>query len=176
MKILVVDDDLKVRETLHKLISRQGYECKTATNGREALEIVEEDNFSFVISDIKMPGMNGMELLKAIKKDYPDIDVIIMTAYSEDYTFTDVIKAGASDFISKPFSQDELEAKLGRIIKERKLRSDLVESRNKLMAIFDGIRDGMYSIDQALIFHLLPIWCLSMETLRETVHSGEDFQ
>lgn len=130
MKLLAVDDDLKVRETLSKMISRLGFECISVTNGREALGVLRENNCSIVISDIRMPGINGIELLNEIKENYPNIDVISITGYSDDYSFTDMIKAGASDFITKPFSQDELEAKLNRIVRERELKSE-VERRSK---------------------------------------------
>lgn len=145
--MLAVDDDKRVREMLSEMFSNFGYECRIAANSREALNILKEDHFSIVISDIRMPGMDGIALLKQIKENYPDIDVISITGYSKDYTFIDVVKAGATDFIIKPFSKDELEAKLRRIIRERELKSDIIASRNELMAIFNGIRESMYTID-----------------------------
>lgn len=148
MKILVVDDDTKVREMLYEMIPSLGYECRMAANGDEALAILKNDYFPIVISDIRMPGMDGIALLKKIKENCSDSDVISITGCSKDYTFTDVIKAGASDFILKPFSKDELEAKIRRIIRERELKADVIASRNELMAIFNGIRDGMYTVDQ----------------------------
>ena len=147
MKILAVDDDEKIREILYEMLSRFGYECRTAVNGKEALSILQEDHFSIVISDIRMPEIDGMELLKGIKEKYPDIDVISITGYSKDYTFTDMVKAGASDFICKPFSSDELEAKIRRIVRERELKSEIIASRNNIISIFNGIRDAMYTIN-----------------------------
>ena len=117
MEILVVDDDVKVRETLIDMLSYSGFETTAATNGMEALRIMKEKDFPVVISDIRMPGMDGVELLREIKKNYSDTEVISITGYSQDYTFTDMVKAGASDFIAKPFSKDELEAKINRINK-----------------------------------------------------------
>ena len=147
MKILAVDDDERVRTTLCEMFSRFGHEYKMAANGREALSILQKDYFPIIVSDIRMPAMDGIEFLKEVKEHHPDIDVISITGHSNDYTFVDMVKAGASDFIHKPFSKDELEAKIGRIVRERELKSDIISSRNKLMAIFNGIRDGMYSID-----------------------------
>jgi len=131
VKILAVDDEVQMRELLHEMLSRFGYECKTAANGREALSILQDDYFPIIVSDVIMPVMDGIELLKNTKKSYPDIDVISMTGYSKDYTFVDVIKAGASDFILKPFSSDELEAKINRIIREKELKE-----KERLMALF----------------------------------------
>ena len=133
IKILVVDDEVKVREMLHEILSRLGYECRTAASGREALHILKEDYFPIVISDIKMPEMSGIELLKEIKKNYPDIEVISITAYSENHTFVDVINAGASDFITKPFSREELEAKLSRVVRERQINEKRIQAKDKLV-------------------------------------------
>lgn len=131
MKILAVDDDIRVRTMTSKMLSHLGHECITASNGREALNILKEDKIPIVISDIRMPGIDGIEMLKEIKKTFLDIDVISITGHSDDYTFTDMIKAGASDFISKPFSRDEIEAKLKRIVWERELKSELKEKCEK---------------------------------------------
>lgn len=147
MKVLVVDDDIRIREMFYEMIPSLGYACRVAANVKEAIAMLKDDHFPIVISDIRMPEIDGIELLKEIKEKYPEIDVISITGYSKDYTFTDVIKAGASDFILKPFSRDELEAKIRRIIGERQLKSEIIASKNKLMAIFNGIRDGIYIID-----------------------------
>ena len=131
MKILAVDDEVNMRNFLHDMLTSFGYECKTAANGREALNILQYDYFPIILSDIRMPVMDGIEFIKDTKKSYPDIDVISMTGYSKDYTFVDVVKAGASDFILKPFSSDELEAKLNRIIREKEFKE-----KERLMALF----------------------------------------
>ena len=95
MKILAVDDNEHIREILSEMLSRFGFECSTAANGREALDLMQRENFTLVLSDMRMPEMGGIELLHEIKKNYPDTDVISVTGYDANYTFTDVIKAGA---------------------------------------------------------------------------------
>ncbi len=147
MKVLAVDDDARVLTTLEAMIASLGYSCETAVSGEEALGMIRANHYAIVITDIMMPGMDGMELLREIKRDHPEIDVISMTGYSREYSFTDVIKAGASDFICKPFSRDELDAKVRRIIREQRLKESLIASRNQLMTIFNGIRDWMFTID-----------------------------
>ncbi|MBW2184781.1 MAG: PAS domain S-box protein, partial [Deltaproteobacteria bacterium] len=131
MKVLVVDDDLNLRETLKEMLSHFGYECKIAANGREALNLLQEEHFPIVLSDVRMPEMDGIELLKKTKKNYPEIDVIIITGYGKEHSFIDMVKAGASDFIVKPFSCDELEAKISRIVREKELKE-----KERLMALF----------------------------------------
>jgi len=132
MKILVVDDEVKVREVLQGILSQLGYKCSIASSASEAILMLQNDYFPIVLTDIRMPEIDGFQLLTTIKANYPDTDVMCTTGYSKEYTFTDVIKAGASDFLTKPFSKDELEAKLNRIIRERSLKSDILAINNKL--------------------------------------------
>jgi diguanylate cyclase (GGDEF)-like protein len=140
-KILITDDDQSIREMLLDMIHLFGYECQAACNAEETLKILKEDNFSIVISDIKMPEIDGISLTKLIKDRYSEIDVVIITGYDTDYSFKDVIKAGASDFVTKPFSIDELEAKLNRIIRERNLQRELKEKNEELKRL--SIRDSL---------------------------------
>lgn len=120
-KILVVDDDPVIRKLIGTILAAIGYDFDIAVDGQAAVVKLENSSFTTVIADISMPHMDGMELLKYIRSNYPWIDVIVVTGYTNIYTYTDVIKAGASDFLTKPFSKDELEAKLNRIIREQKL-------------------------------------------------------
>jgi diguanylate cyclase (GGDEF)-like protein len=140
-KILVTDDDQSIREMLFDMVQLFGYECRTACDAKEAMKILKEANFSIVISDIKMPEIDGISLTKLIKEKYPEIDVMIITGYDTDYSFKDVIKAGASDFVTKPFSIDEIEAKLNRIIRERNLKRELEEKNEGLKRL--SIRDSL---------------------------------
>jgi two-component system, cell cycle response regulator len=124
-KILIVDDDPFILELLGIFISSFGYEFAAAEDGTQAVEQLKQDKFTIVITDMKMPRMDGMQLLRHIKENYPGIDVIVVTGYTGTFSYTDVIKAGASDFISKPFNADELEAKLNRIIREQMIMREL---------------------------------------------------
>ena len=140
-KILVTDDDQSIREVLFDMVQLFGYECKVASNAEEALKLLKEGDFSVIISDIKMPEIDGIFLTKQVKENFPEIDVMIMTGYDTDYTFKDVIKAGASDFVTKPFSVDEIEAKISRIFRERKLKRALEEKNEELKRL--SIRDSL---------------------------------
>lgn len=137
--ILSVDDDMEMLDLLHEVVSQLGHDSMTAVDGVDALEKLEENQFDIVITDISMPRMNGIELTKRIKADLEDTDVLVVTGYQEEYKYTDVIEIGASDFISKPFNINELEAKINRIIRERELRAEL-----KRLSIRDGLT-GLYN-------------------------------
>ncbi len=123
--VLSVDDDRELRELLHELISQMGHISVTAVDGVDALEKMVEKQFDIVITDINMPRMNGVGLIKRIASDYSDTDVIAITGYQMEYNYTDIIALGASDFISKPINIDEFEAKIKRIVRERNMRSEL---------------------------------------------------
>jgi diguanylate cyclase (GGDEF)-like protein len=123
--VLSVDDDGELRELLHELICQMGHASVTAADGVDALEKMEEKHFDIVITDINMPRLNGVGLIKRITADFSDTDVIAITGYQTEYNYTDIIALGASDFISKPINIDEFEAKIKRIIRERNMRFEL---------------------------------------------------
>ena len=123
--MLSVDDDGELRELLHELICQMGHASVTATDGVDALEKMEEKHFDIVITDINMPRLNGVGLIKRIASDFSDTDVIAITGYQTEYNYTDIIALGASDFISKPINIDEFEAKIKRIVRERNMRFEL---------------------------------------------------
>lgn len=121
ISILLVDDDPLVLELLSISIKSFGFEFECAYNGQEAIDILRDQEFTMVITDMMMPKVDGMELLSHIREKYPQTAVIVVTGYTGTFSYTDVIKAGASDFISKPFNSDELEAKINRILREQSL-------------------------------------------------------
>lgn len=137
--VLCVDDDPGIRDLLHEIITRLGHSTITAVDGIDALEKLADAHFDIVITDISMPRMDGIELLKRIKTDCDNVDVIVITAYEITYKYTDIIALGASDFISKPFNVDELVAKLNRILRERRLRVGL-----RRLSTRDGLT-GLYN-------------------------------
>ena len=135
--ILIVDDDELVRMTISVLVGSLGYHCLVAGDGIEALAVLQSTPVDLVLSDIVMPGMDGLELLAQIRENYKDTDVIISTGFHEKASYAEVIKAGAIDFIKKPIDQAELEAKLARAIRERGMMRELeMQSR----------QDGLTSI------------------------------
>lgn len=120
-KILVVDDEQSIREFMELLLSKEGYEVRTASQAPEALKLHEREKFDLVFLDIQMPQMSGIEALAAFKKLDPTIEVIIITAFGTTEIAIDVIKKGAYDFIAKPFKNDALLATTAKAMEKRKL-------------------------------------------------------
>lgn len=123
--ILVVDDDHAFRNVLVEFLSTLGFRSVGAGDPFEALKMLQEEKYAFILTDMMMPEMDGMQLIKKVLDTYKDISIIAMTGYSTGYRYVDVINNGASDFIKKPFDLGELEAKIRRIIVERNLRKEL---------------------------------------------------
>jgi len=107
-KILIVDDEKNIRLTLSRSLKLPGYLVDTAINGEEALQKLKEQRYHLVLLDLKLPGMDGIEVLRQIRQLYPFISVIIITAYGTIDSAVEVMKLGAIDFIQKPFTPDEI--------------------------------------------------------------------
>ena len=139
-RILVVDDEETVREMVSKIISLIGHEVVTTGNGREALEILKSQPFSIMITDVKMPEMDGFELTKVVRDQFPGTPIICMTAHGTSYNYTDVVGVGATDYISKPFTIDEMKAKLNRVIREKDLIADLTQKSRELEKVNEELK------------------------------------
>ncbi len=133
-KILVVDDEIKMRRVLQMILQKEGYEIVTSKDGREALQKVEEENFDLVLTDMKMPGLSGIDLLKKIRESDEEIPVIMITAYGTVETAVKAMKEGAYDYLLKPFEKDEMKIivanalKMKTLVREnRYLRGELEE-------------------------------------------------
>ncbi|UCG79496.1 MAG: diguanylate cyclase [Nitrospirota bacterium] len=174
MKILVVDDEASLRAILDQVLSDEGYDVVTASSGEGALEMFSKDTFSVVITDIKMPGMSGIDLLKEIKDIDSDTQVIIMTSHASVDSAVNAIRLGAYDYLIKPFEDLDIIAAVAnraiertRLIEENrelveKLRGkneDLEQANKKLkqLAIRDGLT-GIYNhryFQEALMMELI---------------------
>ena len=139
-RILVVDDEETVREMVSKIITLIGHEVVTTGNGREALEILRSQTFSILITDVKMPEMDGFELTKVVRDQFPGTPIICMTAHGTSYNYTDVVGVGATDYISKPFTIDEMKAKLNRVIREKDLIADLTQKSRELEKVNEELK------------------------------------
>lgn len=107
-KILVIDDEKIVRVSCERTLAPEGYEVTSASNANEGLELFEKNSFDLILLDIKMPDMDGIEALKAIKKARPESNVIMITGYSTVDTAVKTLKLGAINYIEKPFTPDTL--------------------------------------------------------------------
>ena len=153
--ILIVEDDAAIRNSIHEFFERQGYRVSSVESAEDALEILASGDIHIVITDIMLPGMNGLQLTHEIKQSY-DIDVIVMTGYSENYSYEEAIQKGASDFVFKPFRFEELLLRLKRVIKERQITKERNRILSKLenLAITDGLTK-LYNLRH--FYHLLEI-------------------
>jgi putative nucleotidyltransferase with HDIG domain len=120
-KILVVDDEEAIREVVSTLLDAQGFQCTTASNGRLGLEAFRKDSFDLVLSDIVMPEMDGLKLLGELRMDDPDVPVIMVTAMHDISIALEAIRAGAYDYILKPFEKDQLYLSVRRALEHREL-------------------------------------------------------
>ncbi len=118
MKILVVDDDIIVIRSCTRILETEGFEVTTVSGAEEALETMKKQSFDFLLVDVKMPKHDGLFLRSEIRKDYPEIPIIVMSGYSTPETIADVFESGATQFIPKPFRPDEL-MKLIREVQQR---------------------------------------------------------
>jgi len=123
--VLVVDDDQRVCQVLKELLGALYYPTASASGVEEALKMMKENEYSFLLADMRMPGINGMELIRRSRENFPNVSVIAMTGYADEYKYVDFINAGANDFVKKPIDIAELEAKMVRCIGERDLRKEL---------------------------------------------------
>lgn len=117
-RMLVVDDRENMRNLLETAFSEHGFDVVTATCGEEAIELISNQPFDIVVTDLSMPGKNGIEVLKAAKAAAPDTEVIIVTAYGTIETAVEAMRLGAYDFITKPFKLSEIERKVDKIVRK----------------------------------------------------------
>jgi len=135
-KLLIVDDEKNIRQSLTHFLSGCGHEVTAAESAREALNLLSEGaEFDLVLSDWRMVEMNGLELLKAIKEKYPDVVVILMTAYGTIDSAVAAMKAGAYDYLTKPFSVDQIQHVIDRGLEVRELRSQ----NQALLRVVEGV-------------------------------------
>ena len=120
--ILVVDDAVQVTKTLADVLGVGGYRVRTAPSGERALQMLESDNFDLVITDLKMPGMSGMDLTQAIFTRSPGLPVIILSGYGDLDNVISALRSGVTDFIKKPFSADEVLSVVERAIGKNRAR------------------------------------------------------
>jgi two-component system response regulator PilR (NtrC family) len=125
-RILVVDDEESIREFLEIMLRKEGYEVTTAEDGQKALDTIKKKSFDLVISDLQMPNMTGLELLKNVRDQYPDLLFMMITAFGTTETAVEAMKLGAYDYITKPFKIDEVRIVIGNALRSKNLE---VENR-----------------------------------------------
>ena len=138
-KILVVDDEQDVRETLESVLSKLDYDPIVAPGGKEALEMIRQNKVDVVLSDLYMPEMDGIELLKRVKTENRNIVFLMITAHPTIETAVDAIKKGAYDYLTKPFHIDEVKMKLNRALEKSGLTHSLTWANGMIWALIISI-------------------------------------
>ncbi|MBI2502421.1 MAG: sigma-54-dependent Fis family transcriptional regulator [Candidatus Latescibacteria bacterium] len=129
-----MDDDEKMGEVLRKVLIRHGYHLSLASSGEEALRQLKRRLFDLMLTDIRMPGMDGLALLRRAREISPETTVIMMTAFGAVDSAVEAMKQGAYDYISKPFKMDEVLIAISRAVEEKQLRRELLAMRESLAA------------------------------------------
>lgn len=138
-KVLVVDDEEDVRDTLKSVLKKLEYEPFTAAGGDEALDIIKREEIDVVLSDLYMPNMDGLQLLKRIKAENKKIVFLMITAHPTIETAVDAIKKGAYDYLTKPFHIEEVRLKMNRAMEKRGLMHSLKWANGLVWALIISI-------------------------------------
>ena len=131
-RILIVDDELVVRDSLGKWFTSEGYAARPVGSAREALETIQKEEFDIALLDIKMPGMDGMELQARLREADPELTVVMMTGYASVDTAVQALKHGAYDYITKPVDPDELSHLVANALEHKRARREVVRLREDL--------------------------------------------
>ncbi|HQG32447.1 MAG TPA: sigma-54 dependent transcriptional regulator [Deltaproteobacteria bacterium] len=136
--ILVVDDEMGIRQSLQKILEKEGYSVETASNGEEAFRIIRRGDIDLLITDIRMAGMDGVELLKVCKSVSPFTEVIMITGYASVDTAVDSMKQGAYDYITKPFKKIDILRAVNKAIEKQILTMDNMKMKERIEAFESG--------------------------------------
>ncbi|MEE9913316.1 MAG: sigma-54 dependent transcriptional regulator [Deltaproteobacteria bacterium] len=152
-KILIVDDELNMRLVLAAMLKKEGYEVASAADGSEALQILKSGPIAAVITDLKMPRIDGMQLLNRVNQDYPEVPVIMITAHGTVATAVEALKKGALDYITKPFELEELKNVVSKAVKTHALMENelilppeeiehagIIGSSQSILDLFEAIK------------------------------------
>ena len=140
--ILIVDDEARLADVLATAMESFGFAAQTASSGQEALDIMGRETIDLVVSDLRMPGMDGRALLHAVRRGWPDVPVVLITAFTSVRDAVDLVKEGAFDYISKPFEIGEIEAVVRRALRLNEVIRDNERLRGEL--------EGRYRFDQLI--------------------------
>ena len=144
---MIVDDEPIIRDILEKLVGAEGYRCDTAQNGQEAIHRLEKEKYEMVLSDVRMPVMDGLNLLKHIVSHYPDVAVIMVTAVADTNSAIDTLSLGAYDYLIKPFNANDLRNKINKALERRQL---LCENRQYQVGLELKVQEQTSSLRKAL--------------------------
>jgi two-component system, NtrC family, response regulator HydG len=160
--LLIADDDPGLRESLERTLTREGYRVVLASDGRAALERVQAGGVDLIVTDLRMPGLTGLELLRAAKAIMPDVDVILLTAFGTVEEAVKAMKDGAYDFLTKPFRREQLIKLIDKALERR----DLIEQNRALKKQLEDLRAKGQMIGAS------PIWRRMMTLVEQVADSS----
>ncbi len=144
-RILVVDDEEAIRTVIARKLQAEGYECIVAPDGKEAVDTASNEDFDLVLTDVKMPGMSGIDVLSQVVTDHPDTCVIMITAVADAQTAVEAMKLGAYDYVTKPFDLEALSMRVEKALERRRL---VLENREYQENLERQVRDQVSQIQQ----------------------------
>jgi len=150
--VLIVDDEPSVRQTLSEWMRKKNFHVFEAESGRQAMEMIQRDDPDIVISDVVMPGMDGIQLLKAAKAVKADTPFLMISGYPSRSTAVDIMKYGASDYLPKPFTPEELVNRVSRTLRLKALCKPLDPARGIILGVVISTTMWMLIIG-AILFH-----------------------
>src|SRR6202453_4868089 len=173
-RILVVDDEESIREFLDIMLKKEGYDVTLAEDGKRAQEFLKKKTFDMVISDLQMPNVTGIELLKFVKDMNPDLVFMIITAFGTTETAVEAMKLGAYDYITKPFKIDEVRILINNALKNKRLETENIQLKKELKKenSFNNITNN--STAMQLIFDLVQRVSQTATNVLITGESGTD--
>lgn len=127
---LIVDDEPLILSLVKEFLQSIGYTCATALSAEHALELLSDNSFSLMMTDLQLGGMDGLELTKRVRKSHPTMPIIVMTGYTEDHSFDEAIEAGAADFLKKLFTMNEVRTRVSLVMREAQLM-DLLKQKGR---------------------------------------------
>jgi DNA-binding NtrC family response regulator len=132
-RVLIVDDERSMCEFLTLLLTKEGYRVRATTSGREALSILDEEPHQLLVTDLRMPEMNGLDLVREARHRYPELGVVVMTAFASLESAVEALRLGAADYITKPFQVDEIRTVVEKVMDGLALRKENRKLKAKLM-------------------------------------------
>ena len=146
-KILIVDDEKRIRDTCGRMLVNEGFEVALAESGEKGLETIQREHFDIILLDLMMPGMSGMETLVHVRESHPDTVVIVITGYATLDHAVEAMKKGAFDFISKPFSAQDLRVTIAKTARFIGTLQDIATEKSRMRVLIDHLGDGVLATD-----------------------------
>jgi two-component system, OmpR family, phosphate regulon sensor histidine kinase PhoR len=147
IRVLVVDDEKRIRDACFTMLSNEGFRVALAENGFAGLKKIEEEHFDIILLDLMMPGMRGIDLLTHVKGKHPDTLVIVITGYATLEHAIEAMKKGAFDFISKPFSPQDVRMVINKAIEYIRSLEDIAQEKSRMGVLINHISDGVMATD-----------------------------